>query len=66
MRDKPASETGRSPHLSALTVTLGAGITALKRAMAGAADLVGAFARRMGNLTSAGLAGLGKGGEFSP
>jgi tape measure domain-containing protein len=48
--------------MSALTVTLGADITALKRAMAGATELVGASARRMGKLTGAGLAGLGKGG----
>jgi tape measure domain-containing protein len=48
--------------MSALTVTLGADITALKRAMAGATELVGASARRMGRLTGAGLAGLGKGG----
>lgn len=44
--------------MSALTVTLGADITALKRAMAGATELVGASARRMGKLTGAGLAGL--------
>jgi tape measure domain-containing protein len=48
--------------MSALTVTLGADITALKRAMAGASDLVGATAKRMGRLSGAGLAGLGKGG----
>jgi tape measure domain-containing protein len=48
--------------MSALTVTLGADITALKRAMAGATELVGSSARRMGKLTGAGLAGLGKGG----
>ena len=48
--------------MSALTVTLGADITALKRAMAGATELVGASARRMGKLTGAGLAGLGRGG----
>ncbi len=48
--------------MSALTVTLGADITALKRAMAGATELVGASARRMSKLTGAGLAGLGKGG----
>jgi hypothetical protein len=48
--------------MSALTVTLGADITALKRAMAGATELVGASARRMGRLTGAGLSGLGKGG----
>jgi tape measure domain-containing protein len=48
--------------MSALTVTLGADITALKRAMAGATELVSASARRMGRLTGAGLAGLGKGG----
>jgi tape measure domain-containing protein len=48
--------------MSALTVTLGADITALKRAMAGATELVSASTRRMGKLTGAGLAGLGKGG----
>ena len=48
--------------MSALTVTLGADITALKRAMAGATELVSASARRMGKMTGAGLAGLGKGG----
>jgi tape measure domain-containing protein len=48
--------------MSALTVTLGADITALKRAMAGASELVSASARRMGKITGAGLAGLGKGG----
>jgi tape measure domain-containing protein len=48
--------------MSALTVTLGADITALKRAMAGATDLVASSARRMGRLSGAGLAGLGKGG----
>jgi len=49
--------------MSALTVTLGADITALRRAMAGATELVAASARRMGKMTSAGLAGLGKGGS---
>ena len=49
--------------MSALTVTLGADITALRRAMAGATELVNASARRMGKMTSAGLAGLGKGGS---
>jgi tape measure domain-containing protein len=48
--------------MSALTVTLGADITALKRAMAGATELVGASARRMGKMSGAGLAGIGKGG----
>jgi hypothetical protein len=48
--------------MSALTVTLGADISALKRAMAGATELVAASARRMGKMTGAGLAGLGKGG----
>jgi tape measure domain-containing protein len=48
--------------MSALTVTLGADITALKRALAGATELVSASARRMGRMTGAGLAGLGKGG----
>jgi hypothetical protein len=48
--------------MSALTVTLGADITSLKRALASATELVAASARRMGKLTGAGLAGLGKGG----
>ena len=48
--------------MSALTVTLGADITALKRALAGATELVSASSRRMGKMTGAGLAGLGKGG----
>jgi tape measure domain-containing protein len=48
--------------MSALTVTLGADITSLKRAMAGATSLVASSARRMGKLTGAELAGLGKGG----
>jgi hypothetical protein len=39
--------------MSALTVTLGADITALKRAMAGATEVVGASARRMGSLSRA-------------
>jgi tape measure domain-containing protein len=51
--------------MSALTVTLGADITALKRAMAGASELVSASARRMGKMTGAGLAGLGKGGAVA-
>jgi hypothetical protein len=46
--------------MSALTVTLGADITSLKRALAGATELVGASARRMGKIAGAGLAGLGK------
>ena len=46
--------------MSAVTVTFGADITALKRAMAGATELVGASARRMGSLTGAGLAGVGE------
>ena len=49
--------------MSALTVTLGADITTLKRAMAGATELVSASARRMARVTGAGLAGLGKGGS---
>jgi tape measure domain-containing protein len=48
--------------MSALTVTLGADVTSLKRALASATELVGASARRMGKITGAGLAGLGKGG----
>ena len=51
--------------MSALTVTLGADITALKRAMAGATELVAASASRMGKLTGAGLAGIGKGGAVA-
>ena len=51
--------------MSALTVTLGADITALKRAMAGATDLVASSARRMSRLTGSGLAGLGKGGALA-
>lgn len=50
--------------MSALTVTLGADITALKRAMAGATELVGTSARRMDKFTGAGLAGLDKGGAL--
>lgn len=46
--------------MSALTVTLGADTTALKRAMSGATELVSASAKRMGKLTGAGLAGVGK------
>ncbi len=48
--------------MGALTVRLGADITSLKRALASVTELVGASARRMGKLTGAGLAGLGKGG----
>ena len=48
--------------MSAITVTLGADITALKRGMAGAAALVKSSARTMGKVTGASLAGLGKGG----
>jgi len=51
--------------MSALTVTLGADINVLKRAMAGATELVSASAKRMGKLTGAGLAGLGKGGAVA-
>ncbi|MCX6873392.1 MAG: hypothetical protein NTW21_06230 [Verrucomicrobia bacterium] len=43
--------------MSALTVTLGADITALKRALAGATELVSASDRRMGRMTGAGRAG---------
>ena len=43
--------------MSALTVTLGADITALQRALAGATELVAASARRMGKMTGARLAG---------
>ncbi len=48
--------------MSALTVTLGADITALRRGIASANELVASSARRMGRLTGAGLAGLGRGG----
>jgi tape measure domain-containing protein len=46
--------------MSALTVTLGADITALKRSMSGATQLVSASAKKMASLTAVGLkAGLG-------
>jgi hypothetical protein len=48
--------------MSALTVTLGADITALKRGMAAAAQLVAVSARRMGAIGACGLAGIGRGG----
>ncbi|MBP7948923.1 MAG: tape measure protein [Verrucomicrobiales bacterium] len=48
--------------MSALTVTLGADITALKKGMAAATALVAASARRMASITGAGLAGIGRGG----
>jgi tape measure domain-containing protein len=48
--------------MSALTVTLGADITALKRGMAAAAQLVAASARRMSAIGASGLAGIGRGG----
>ena len=51
--------------MSALTVTLGADITSLRRAMAGATELVAASAKRMGRLTGSGLAGLGKGSAIA-
>ena len=51
--------------MSALTVTLGADITQLRKAMAGATELVSASARRMGKLSASGLAGLGKGGAVA-
>jgi tape measure domain-containing protein len=51
--------------MSTLTVTLGADISALKRAMATAGDVVTASARRMSKITGAGLAGLGKGGALA-
>ena len=51
--------------MSALTVTLGADITALQRAMAGATELVKSSARIMGKATGASLAGLGKGGALA-
>ena len=51
--------------MSALTVTLGADITQLRKAMAGATEVVAASARRMGRLSASGLAGLGKGGAVA-
>ncbi len=46
--------------MSALTVTLGADITALRRSMAGATAMVSASAKKMASLTAAGLkVGLG-------
>jgi len=48
-----------------MTVTLGADISALKRAMTAAGDLVSSSARRMRRITSASLAGLGKGGALA-
>ena len=51
--------------MSALTVTLGADITALRRGIASANELVASSARRMGRLTGAGLAGLGRGGALA-
>jgi len=51
--------------VSAITVTLGADISALKRAMTSAGDLVASSARRMSRITGAGLAGLGKGGALA-
>jgi hypothetical protein len=48
--------------MSALTVTLGADISALKRGMAAASQLVAASARRMSAVSAAGLAGIAKGG----
>ena len=46
--------------MSALTVTLGADITALKRSMASATQLVSASAKKMASLSAAGLkVGLG-------
>ena len=48
--------------MSAQTVTLGADISALKRGMAAAAQLVAAAARRMSATGAGGLAGIGEGG----
>ena len=46
--------------MSALTVTLGADISALKRSMVGATQLVSASAKKMASLSAAGLKmGLG-------
>ncbi len=49
--------------MSALTVTLGADISSLTRAMAGATAVVSATAKRMSKVTGQGLSGLGKGGS---
>jgi hypothetical protein len=51
-----------SRRMSDMTVTLGADITALKRGMAAAAQLVAVSARRMGAIGACGLAGIGRGG----
>jgi tape measure domain-containing protein len=48
--------------MSALSVTLGADITGLTRAMAAASAIVSATASRMRKITGAGLAGIGRGG----
>ena len=48
--------------MSALTVTLGADISSLTRAMAGATAIVSTTAHRMAKITGSGMAGLGKGG----
>jgi hypothetical protein len=48
--------------MSALTVTLGADITALKRGMPAAAQLMAASARRMSANGASDLAGIGNGG----
>lgn len=48
--------------MSALNVTLGADITALRRGLAEASDLVAASAKRMGRISASGLAGIGHGG----
>jgi len=48
--------------MGALNVTLGADITALRRGLAAASELVGASARRMGRISASGLAGIGRGG----
>lgn len=50
--------------MSPLTVTLGADISALKRSMASATQLVSASARRVGKMTGAGWLGLSKGGSL--
>jgi hypothetical protein len=44
--------------MSALAVTLGADINALKRAMMGNMELVGALVHRKSKMTGVGLAGL--------
>jgi tape measure domain-containing protein len=51
--------------MSALSVTLGADISGLVRAMSAATAIVSATAGKMGKITGAGLAGIGRGGAAS-